>query len=299
MRTAICTISTESHLFKSYALLESVRKYNAADTFCLVTDLKEKPSQDGITFHVKADLSSEIAVHLKNKYKGDKLRWALKSVYVKYLLENGYDKVIYLDNDIFLYDSLEFLFEKLNTSNFLLTPHFYKADPQRDQNWLEANYRVGLYNAGFFAANKNAFPILDWWSKCCLYNVKKAYWRGLFDDQKYLDLIPIQFNNVEIIKHRGCNFAGWNCDNIRLEPHPENHITIDGDPLIFVHFTPLTIERFRHTNSNFYSIIKEYSNALRKYDAEFQFPRDKKLTFQEVSTFFYYLRWKLMRSVEK
>lgn len=299
MKTAICTISTDSHLFKSYALLESVQQFNATETFCLVIDSKEKPVQEGIHFHQLPDLTSDIATELKKKYKGDKLRWALKSVYVSYLLNSGYDKVIYLDNDIFLYDSVGFLFDKLETSNFLLTPHFYKANPQKDQNWLEANYRVGLYNAGFFAANKNALPILEWWAQCCLYNVKKSFWRGLYDDQKYLDLIHVQFDKVEIIKHRGCNFAGWNCDNIRLEKHETNHFTIDGDPLIFVHYTPLTVERFRHPTSPFYDAIKVYSDTIRKYEPLYQFPIIKKMTMQEVSTYFYYLRWKLMRRVEK
>lgn len=299
MKTAICTISTTSHLFKSYALLESVKQYTATDAFCLVMNNDVQPIHENIQFHKLEDLKSDIAVQLKQKYKGDQLRWSLKSVYVTYLLGQGYDKVIYLDNDLFFYDSIQFLFDKLDASNFLLTPHFYKANPKKEQNWMEANYRVGLYNAGFFAANKNAIPLLEWWSDCCRYNVKKSYWRGLFDDQKYLDLVPIIFDKVQIIKHRGCNFAGWNCDNIRMEAHPTNHITIDGDPLIFVHYTPLTIERFRDTNSTFYNLIKAYSNALRKYEPEFQFPKIKKITFQEVCNYFYYLRWKLIRIVEK
>ncbi len=298
MKTAVCTISTQSHLFKSYALLESVRKYSNADLFCLVTDTDEHPDMSFIHHSGTAALNSERAEKIKRKYSNnpDKLRWALKPVYLKHLLENGYDKVIYADNDIFFYSSPDLLFEKLETSAFLLTPHFYKAFPQKEQNWLEANFRVGLYNAGFIGAGKDSVKLLDWWADCCIYNIRKAYWRGLFDDQKYLDLIPVMFDKVEIIKHRGCNFAGWNCDEATLEIKAEQ-LYINKDPLVFIHFAQLSLERFSDPASPVYPFFKEYETALKHHNPSYGFS-GKKLTFSSFSTYFYYLRWKLSRLFE-
>lgn len=296
MKTAICTISTKSHIFKSLALLESVKQFSKTNLFCLVTDSPEKIVHSEIQFNGLNDLSSDAALKIQQKYKGDKLRWALKPVYVKYLLEQGYDQVIYVDNDIFFYSSPDFLFEKLKTSDFLLTPHFYKANPKKDQNWLEANFRVGLYNAGFFGATKNAIPILNWWTECCLYNVKKSYWRGLYDDQKYLDLIPVLFENIEIIKHRGCNFAGWNSDKVMVQNENEQ-LLINDDPLTFIHFAQLSVERFSKPDSDLYLAYKLYLEALQQQKNEFQFV-NKKYTQLSFSTYFYYLRWKLSRLFE-
>lgn len=297
MRTALCTISTESHLFKSYALLESVKQYSQTDLFCLITDSPKIMEHSEFHFNYLSDLNSDIAEKIKKKYTGDKLRWSLKPVYVKSLLEKGYERVIYVDNDVFFYSSPDFLFKKLASSSFLLTPHFYKTNPKKEQNWLEANFRVGLYNAGFFGANKEASPILDWWANCCLYNVKKAFWRGLFDDQKYLDLIPVIFENVEVVRHRGCNFAGWNSDNVQLETNSERQLTINNDPLVFIHFAQLSVERFSDAESPLYPYYKDYSAALRLIRPGFEFP-GKKLTLSSFSTYFYYLRWKFSRLFE-
>jgi len=299
-RKCVCTISTRSHLFKSKALVESLNSFNFS-TFVLIID--EVFSDDiemfsSEEFRTLNDLNSPIVSQLIKKYQNypDKLRWSLKPIFTKYLLENGYDQVIYVDNDIFFYSSPDFLFEKLETSSFLLTPHFYKALPNKNQNWLEANYRVGLYNAGFFGVNKNATPILDWWAECCLYNVKIAYWRGLYLDQKYLDLVPVIFDNVEVVKHRGCNFAGWNCDEVLIE-EKENQLYINDDKLVFIHFSPLSVERFSNKQSAVYSSFQKYLIELQNHKSNFEF-KGKKRTLAAFSTYFYYLRWKCLRLFE-
>lgn len=291
MKTVLCTISTQSHLFKSYALFDSVMRYSTTELACLVTDSTELPKKNELLFHSINDLNSEDAQKLKAKYKGDELRWALKTLYVKFLLESGYERVIYVDNDIFFYSSPDALFEKLENADFLLTPHFYKADPTKNQNWLEANFRVGLYNAGFFGANKNAIPILDWWAKCCLYEVRKSYWRGLYDDQKYLDLVPVIFDNVEVLKDRICNFAGWNCDEVTFEQKENKHL-INGNLLVFVHFAQLTMERFSDESSPYIILYKEYIEAVQKYQPNFLF-KGKKISRLALRNYWYYLRWKI------
>ncbi len=297
MKKALCTISTKSHLYKSKALLESVLLYSKSDLFCLFTDTNFVEDVSQIKYHFASELNSKLAIKIKEMYKGDKLRWALKPIFTKHLLENGYDEVIYVDNDIFFYSSPDFLFEKLKQSSFLLTPHFYKSKPIKDQNWLEANFRVGLYNAGFFGANKNAIPILDWWSECCLYNVKKSYWRGLYDDQKYLDIVPVIFDNVQVVKNRGCNFAGWNSDEVLIE-EKDNKLQINDDELVFIHFAQLSMERFSKTESQVYPYYQKYLKALVKHNPNFEFKGEKR-TLSAISTYFYYLRWNLVRLFEK
>ncbi len=298
MKQAICTISTQSHLFKSQALLNSVASYSDVDLFYLMTDENQQEKNDTFHTHFLSDLQSDLAKKIKSKYKGDKLRWALKPVYIQFLFEQGYDQVIYVDNDIFFYNSPDFLFQKLETASFLLTPHFYKADPKNEQNWLEANFRVGLYNAGFFGANKNAIPILEWWANCCLYNVKKAFWRGLFDDQKYLDLVPILFDNVEIIKNRGCNFAGWNSPESELSRNEKNELLINGNPLVFIHFAALSMLEFSKKNHAANPEYETYVNALKKIQPIFENSASK-MEKRNLKSFIYYLRWKIARFFEK
>lgn len=294
LKTAICTISTQSHIFKSKALHHSLLPFFDGDFCCLVTDARALSWGNDAIIHDLDFLSDESAVALKKKYTDDKLRWSLKPVYLKFLLELGYDHVIYVDNDIFFYSSPDFLFEKLRTASFLVTPHFYKADPTNDQHWLEANFRVGLYNAGFIGVSHNGIPILDWWANCCLYNVKKAYWRGLFDDQKYLDLVPVLFDDVEILKHKGCNLAGWNYQNYSISRNAENHLLLNGDPLVFIHFADLSMREFAAKECLIHQEFNDYLLALKMMNSSWEL-NTSKFERRNLRSFFYYLRWRLVR----
>ena len=171
----------------------------------------------------------------------DKLRWSLKPVFLRHLLETTTDKVIYVDNDIYFFGDFAFLFDLLDTHDFLLTPHHYPRDPHRDQNWLEANFRVGLYNAGFVGVNQNATKDLTWWADCCAYRCEKNLLRGTFDDQKYLDLIPVMNENTHIIRHKGCNVAEWNRSVISRSEKDGKVFLDEVYPLVFIHFNGTTV----------------------------------------------------------
>jgi len=293
LKIALCTISSKSHLFKVQALFTSLQPFFGGDLFCLVTDRTEniKLTVGNVDFLEQQNFN--FINNVMSKYKGDKLRWTLKPIYLRMLIDRGYDSVIYVDNDLFFFQSPNHLFDRLEKSTILLTPHFYSFNPNSNQNWFEANYRVGLYNAGFIGVNKNAIPMLDWWRDCCLYNVKKSFWRGLFDDQKYLDLVPVIFDNVEILKDTGCNLAGWNFENrLRVLLIPEL------ESVTFVHFAELTMKEFSKIDSPFYPLFKIYKSHLLKNNPNFQ-NTNFNFSSRNLISYLYFLRWKFVRIFEK
>jgi len=171
----------------------------------------------------------------------DRVRWSLKPILMEHLLQT-YDKVVYVDNDIYFFNSPSFIWDELDESDVLLTPHHYPRNPEENQNWLEANFKVGLYNAGFVAANKNGVDVLKWWAGCCLYRCEKSWFRGLFDDQKYLDLMPIVHPNTKVLEHQGCNVAGWNVEVCRRTVDETGSVAINSRwPIVFVHFNGFSI----------------------------------------------------------
>ena len=273
---SFCTISTSSHLFKAFALANSVAPFQGFLNILVIDKivfLGEKP--ENINIFTLTDLKDHIGNQIIDKYKNnkDKLRWALKPVFLAHLL-NETNEVIYVDNDIYFYNDFSFLFHELKTNNILLTPHFYKINTFEDQNWLEANFRVGLYNAGFIGVNQQAILALNWWANCCLYNVKKVFWRGLFDDQKYLDLFPILFDKVKIIKEKGCNLAGWNYLNYHLKRESNGDLVIDDiDKLIFIHFAESSLVDFSNTNHLLNKEYKVYEKNLLYYHVAFSYKR--------------------------
>lgn len=146
-----CTISTSSHLYKVYALADSIGRQSYPFTLhVLVTDADTLFSYNNCRFWKLSDLQTmPVAQSITTKYAryADRLRWSLKPVFMRFLLQGEIGKLIYIDNDQYFYSDYRFLFDLLEQHSFLLTPHYYKHSPKTEQNWLEASYKVGLYNA--------------------------------------------------------------------------------------------------------------------------------------------------------
>lgn len=243
-----CTISTADHLYKAFALFDSIKNQgHSAQLHALVVDENPPGKHAGVELYSLKDISaSAVAKKIISKYSSDsdkdKLRWALKAVFLKHLLvDKKTDKVVYVDSDVFFFNDYRFLFDLLDAHSFLLTPHNYPRNPNSDQIWLEANFRVGLYNAGFVGVNRNALSALDWWGECCAYKTERNAWRGLHDDQKYLDLIPVMLEDACIIRHKGCNVADWN-NHVCPRTEVNGEILIENIfPIVFIHFNATTI----------------------------------------------------------
>ena len=266
-----CTITTVSHLFKVYALAESLKEHQHPFVLnVLVIDDHGPFEFENCIFFKLSEISAQHnAAEIMAKYKGnkDKLRWSLKPVLMKYLLEqHEIERLIYLDNDLFFFSDYEFLFELLQDHRFILTPHHYKNDPNKNQNWLEANFRIGLYNAGFVGVNKGAIKTLQWWADCCLYRCEKNLFRGLFDDQKYLDIIPIIEESAHIIRHKGCNVAGWNTEACERRI-VDYKVLIDGKfEIVFMHFNENTIrEIVSGADDILFNYYRTYIETLKHY----------------------------------
>ena len=244
-KRAICSITTKSHWYKSLALAESIHQIDASIVFCLLTvdaskeELNEvKYTKGKINMYVLNDiLFNKTAKKIAQKYqsKTDYLRWSLKSILLLHLLQNeNYERLFYCDNDIYFCNDFSFLMEDLAHHTVLLTPHYYCFDAEKKQIWLEANFRCGLYNAGFIGVNKNAINVLLWWAKCCLYRCERKYTHGLFVDQKFLDLFPIIEPKTKIVRHKGCNVAYWNVlQNERQLV--DNQVVIEKSILLFLY----------------------------------------------------------------
>ncbi len=296
MRTAICTISSKSHLFKAEVLFSSLRNRSTAEFFCLCID-QEAKSMDCVTMLKLADLQTPQSKQIIAKYKADKLRWACKPLILAHLLDLGFNKVIYVDNDIHFFSSPQFLFDELDVYDVALTPHYYKANATKEQYWLEANFRVGLFNAGFIGVNSNGISAMHWWADCCAYNIKKSTWRGLFDDQKYLDLMPVLFDNVRIIKHKGCNVAGWNLDLSPRSLNKSGEVTLDYQwPLIFIHFNRFTINQILIGKDPLLeSHLSRYETKLKSLNSNYSIHDEAKRSIGDLILIFRHVAWHLNR----
>lgn len=270
-----CTITTFSHLYKTWALLDSIKAIDQRSIVHILlidADKKSVLIPDSITncrLYTVEELISTTSQKIIKKYTGynDKLRWSLKPVFIQHLLLNKISsKIIYVDNDIVFFNDFAFLFDELDKHPVLLTPHRYPTTPDKNQNWLEANFKVGLYNAGFIGANITAINTMEWWAKCCYYRCEKNAIRGLFDDQKYLDLIPIIEPTAKVLNHKGCNVADWNIENCKRVFVNGKVLIDDIWPIIFMHFNKSTVQSFINGNDELLkSYFDQYILTLKKY----------------------------------
>ena len=169
---------------------------------------------------------------------------AVKGPYLKYLADQGFEKVVYIDPDIAIINSLDPIDTWLDEHGVLLTPHLlnYTDNPQsiRD-NEIMGTMRHGTFNLGFLAVNtlnRDGRRFVDWWNDRLLDYCYADYEKGLFTDQKWVDLAPSFFEDLLIIRDPGYDVASWNLDCRKLSFNEQGQLIVNGSfPLRFYHFT--------------------------------------------------------------
>lgn len=246
-----CTIITRSHLGWALALADSLRQWDSALPFTiLITDVD---SAEGIDMGGRSNTSIVVlnelmhrplcrAITTKYAEQSDELRWSMKPVLMAHLLER-YTKVIYGDCDLHFYSDPAWLWKELDTSNVLLSPHWRSAVATVDRPNFDLLYVGGLYNGGFVAASRGGVPALDAWAANCAEVCIKDFTQGQYVDQTHLNLLPVYFDGVQVLKHRGCNVANWNMVECAREADVDGTVLINGTyPIVFIHFTRSMID---------------------------------------------------------
>lgn len=236
MSICYCSIASPNYLANALTSLKSMVRYQDAPLTILISERvdlsKHRKHFPEITFLTPNDIpNSDI---IQAKYKRDELRWALKPLLLNSLLYQ-HDKVIYVDNDIYFKGPFDDLLAALDHKGIAITPHWRSIQPE-ENNQLIYNLTHGYFNAGMVGASRLGLPAIRWWRKACEWKCEKNECRGLYVDQKYLDMIALEFSDTcEIIKNKGYNVASWNLHENERKKVDDQWI-IDGQwPLVCAH----------------------------------------------------------------
>ena len=193
-------------------------------------------------------------------------------------------KLIYLDADIYLYNNI---IEELNTMknyDVLLIPHLYEEEDKFKY------FKYGIYNVGLISikVNLNGSKIIDWWKASCVNWCYDRIESNRYADQKYLDFIPIIFENIKEITIPGFNVAPWNTKYRKLSYLNNNYFINKNHKLYFFHFHGL--KNYSHiwvTNffiyqqsiktNGYLNLYKDYINLLYKIDSNYNLLQNSKL----------------------
>jgi len=79
----------------------------------------------------------------------------------------------------------------------------------------------------------------------------------------------VEFENIRIIRHRGCNLAAWNLDTNKRGLKEGKLVINDEFPPVFIHFAKGTIDNIQNGNDILLRpLLDEYYEQLRKNGLE-------------------------------
>jgi len=240
---AACTIIAKNYLPMARVLADSWHTFHPdCPLFVLLLD-----SPQGF-FNPEAEPFETIAVSelpIRNlrgflfKYTVLEASTAVKPYLLDYLFRRySIDKLLYLDPDILILNSLDGLKTSLETADILLTPHLLSPLPadgrkQDDHDILQA----GTYNLGFLGLRNSleSMRLLRWWSDKLYHHCLVSIENNLFVDQRWMDLVPALFEGVRILRDPGYNAAYWNLHERAVAW--TDPLTVNGGLLHFFHFS--------------------------------------------------------------
>ncbi|HEO8420463.1 TPA: hypothetical protein VBX77_002489 [Yersinia enterocolitica] len=262
-----CMIAGKEYCIKIMAVYQSLIKNS--DTFNLwvcCTDaitykfLNEKNLKNMHLIRVEEIETDELRA-VKQERMINEYCWTLKSFLIEYiLLNNDVEQVLYCDGDIYFFSNPESIFTEWGSASIYLTP-------QRDLAWVEQKY--GKYQAGIvgFRNDETGLAAVQWWKDRCLEWCSVVESNGRFGDQKYLDQLPVMFDNVRISTNLGVNAAPWNIiyNNDFKVSLQGDKVLINNYPLVAYHFSCLTIydsDKFDLWSMHQLQIQKEIMNYI-------------------------------------
>jgi len=241
------TIASKNYLHFALSLIKSVKAHEP-DLNCYVCLCDRLDGLNTADFPFRLITIEDLKIsgidEFIFQYNILELNTAIKPFVFQWLFENaGYEKVIYFDPDIYIYDTLDEMIQLLDRHQVLLTPHLTNClDDNRHPSELSL-LQSGTYNLGYLGLRNTSESkkLLEWWQLKMLHDCIVDIPHGLFVDQKWMDMVPGMYEGVHIYRHPGWNVAYWNL-NHRHVTKKKGHYLVNGVPLVFFHFSGVSLD---------------------------------------------------------
>ena len=234
----VFTVCSVNYLAKAIVLMQSIEDEISKVIFIADSKRKLEFNFGDIEIVFTEDIGIDRYHELAFKYNIIEFNTCVKP-YIAMNLLNNFQKVIYLDPDIYVYSSLNSVFEELKECSLLLTPHSFSSPGDNKRPSDVDLLKFGLYNLGFFACKRddNSKKALSWWNSKLLEECFYEPGLGMGVDQKVAELMPIFFDGVKISNNLGLNLAFWNLHE-RFVNKDKNVYFVNGNcKLVFAHFS--------------------------------------------------------------
>ncbi len=250
MTIAVYTSCAVNYYAKALVLLDSIRKNSPNTTvtlvLCDIPPLDLDPHADGFddVWTLEALGYDKCWIFQHNIME---LCTGVKGRALEKLMENQPDADLYayLDPDVYVYEDLANVLVDLGSASIGLVPHIlWPEETDIGVRMTEMSVTEhGIYNLGhlFVRGDKTGRALAAWWRARLDEHCFDDREFGLFTDQRWMDLVPAIFENVQIIREPVYDVASWNLfgrDIVLLEDsHASARYFVNGKKLITYHFS--------------------------------------------------------------
>lgn len=251
MKKCIFTIVAGNYIGLAKILEQSIRQHEPTDFYIFVADeLEDEPVPSNVIIAKDTiGYQPELWANMAFKYNLTEFCTAIKPAIFSFLLDRGYDDIIYFDPDIYVFATLDKIWEALTHHDMVLTPHIAGIHPcyQGEAEWTMCV--TGIFNLGFCAVHNSGLirQAMSWWKKRMETNAFCNRAVGTFTDQKWMDWMPgFMGDNLCVLRDLGMNIAPWNYFERKIIQGPDNQLLVDyrfddceasTAPLVFMHFS--------------------------------------------------------------
>lgn len=297
------TLCSNNYLSFALTLEKSVRKFIPDAQFIIgLVDQKDQAIDYAKYTHAEVipcfDLGYSEYDQMLKSYNIIEFNTAVKPFYFEYLFEKypNTNSIYYLDPDLFFYQSPMEMESYWGEAHIMLTPNQLYFPPKTTLGEL-ASLRHGVNNLGFIGVRRKqqGLEFISWWKERLIEHCKIDKCRGIFVDQKWVDLAPLYFDKIKYIKHPGWNMAWWNFSERQLLKTDDTICVNSHDfPLLFFHFSGFkpdkkqTTERLisKEVDINDDDLLSElyenYRSMLLESDHKFLSKRSPLIKFYQV-----------------
>ncbi|MBA4197794.1 MAG: hypothetical protein C0459_09590 [Chitinophaga sp.] len=280
MKKIAYTVCSANHLAYAKTMADSFSKHNNDYHvfICLVDKINGRFDSNFFKPYLLIEAENigiDSFEKMSNQYTIIELNCAVKPFMAQYLIkEYNPEILIYVDTDIYFYQSLNTIEKQLETSSIILTPHYTTPINDKRLSTERDVIRSGLYNAGFIAMKVTDITkdFLQWWSNHLIDECYYNFAEGMGVDQTWLNLVPLFFDEVIVSNNKGLNVAYWNLHERSLSIKHNSVVVNENEPLIFLHISGYKFEMpeilSKHQNRFDLSNLPVLRNLLEDYTKE-------------------------------
>jgi len=250
---AVFTIVAKNYIGLAQIERDSVLRYSPdIDFHIFVADEFESPAPLDSYIHIARqtlDYSETEWMDMAFKYNLTEFCTAIKPACFQHLFRVGYQRVLFIDPDIYAFSSFADLFLRLEQYDMLLTPHIVGLHTLYKGQQPEWTFNTsGVFNLGFcgMADTPLIHHFLEWWRARLQDNAFTDRSMGNFTDQKWMNWAPALLGDkLCVMRDLGLNVAPWNFfereifqkDDALYVRFRDKENGEQSGPLVFVHYS--------------------------------------------------------------